>query len=312
MLFSCLGFQTLKQDVFKSPKRETRAPGNKQNARTRHGRTDRRKRTKQMRGVCRSHDLFCSSSFVPSSSSSSSSRKATMKKTMRTRSRSDDDDDDGRKEEEEEEEVETFSFNDTNGRRRRRRRREVLAFSFAVLSFSSASSSSSSSSYAFPDVDFTKQSQSTFLLGPLKVTSLRLRALREDIARGDVKLGSEEATARLRNATLDCTSARPALEAYANVRDVCTLSIVSKSVSKKYANDEAKRRAAERKEATVQAYAALEAVLKDANASEEQINAAFDSVGACVRKFAESVLEAFAFEEEAEAAKREEFPELFR
>ena len=232
-----------------------------------------------------------------------------MKKTMRTRSRSDDDDDDdGRKEEEEEE---TFSFNNnTNGRRRRRR--ELLASSFAgfisVLSLSSASSSS----YAFPDVDFTKQSQSTFLLGPLKVTSLRLRTLREDIARGDVKLGSEEATARLRNATLDCTSARPALEAYANVRDVCTLSIVSKSVSKKYANDEAKRRAAERKEATVQAYAALEAVLKDANASEEQINAAFDSVGACVREFAESVLEAFAFDDDKDAAKREEFPELFR
>ena len=224
---------------------------------------------------------------------------------MRTRSRSDDDDDDSLKEEEEEEE--TFSFNtNTNGRRRRR---ELLASSFAgFISVLSASSSS----HAFPDVDFTKQSQSTFLLGPLKVTSLRLRTLREDIARGDVKLGSEEATARLRNATLDCTSARPALEAYANVRDVCTLSIVSKSVSKKYANDAAKRRAAERKEATVQAYAALEAVLKDANASEEQIDAAFDSVGACVRKFAESVLEAFAFEDAAEAAKREEFPELFR
>ena len=230
-----------------------------------------------------------------------------MKKPMRTRSRSDDDDD-GRKEEEEEE---TFSFNNnTNGRRRRRR--ELLASSFAgfisVLSLSSASSSS----YAFPDVDFTKQSQSTFLLGPLKVTSLRLRTLREDIARGDVKLGSEEATARLRNATLDCTSARPALEAYANVRDVCTLSIVSKSVSKKYSDDAARRRAAERKEATVQAYAALEAVLKDANASEEQINAAFDSVGACVREFAESVLEAFAFDDDKDAAKREEFPELFR
>ena len=237
-----------------------------------------------------------------------------MKKTTRTRSRSDDDDDEcSRKGEEEEEAEETFSFNNTNPGRRRRRR-ELLASSFAgfisVHSFSSASSSSSS--YAFPDVDFTKQSQSTFLLGPLKVTSLRLRTLREDIARGDVKLGSEEAIARLRNATLDCTSARPALEAYANVRDVCTLSIVSKSVSKKYANDAAKRRAAERKEATVQAYAALEAVLKDANASEEQINAAFDSVGACVRKFAESVLEAFAFEDAAEAAKREEFPELFR
>ena len=228
-----------------------------------------------------------------------------MKKTMRTRSRSDDDE--SRKEEEEEEE--TFSFNTTNGRRRRR---ELLASSFAGFISVLSLSSSSSSSYAFPDVDFTKQSQSTFLLGPLKVTSLRLRTLREDIARGDVKLGSEEATARLRNATLDCTSARPALEAYANVRDVCTLSIVSKSVSKKYANDEAKRRAAERKEATVQAYAALEAVLKDANASEEQINAAFESVGACVRKFAESVLEAFAFDDDKDAAKREEFPELFR
>ena len=235
-----------------------------------------------------------------------------MKKTMPTRSRSDDDDDESRKEEEEEEEEEeeTFSFNNnTNGRRRRRR--ELLASSFAGF-ISVLSSSSSSSSYAFPDVDFTKQSQSTFLLGPLKVTSLRLRTLREDIARGDVKLGSEEATARLRNATLDCTSARPALEAYANVRDVCTLSIVSKSVSKKYSDEAAKRRAAERKEATVQAYAALEAVLKDANASEDQINAAFDSVGACVREFAESVLEAFAFEDAAEAAKREEFPELFR
>jgi hypothetical protein len=31
-----------------------------------------------------------------------------------------------------------------------------------------------------------------------------------------------------------------------------------------------------------------------------------------VRRFAESVLEAFAFEDAAEAAKREEFPELFR
>ena len=228
-----------------------------------------------------------------------------MKKTMRTRSRSDDDE--SRKEEEEEEE--TFSFNTTNGRRRRR---ELLASSFAGFISVLSLSSSSSSSYAFPDVDFTKQSQSTFLLGPLKVTSLRLRTLREDIARGDVKLGSEEATARLRNATLDCTSARPALEAYANVRDVCTLSIVSKSVSKKYSDDAARRRAAERKEATVQAYAALEAVLKDANASEEQINAAFESVGACVRKFAESVLEAFAFDDDKDAAKREEFPELFR
>ena len=84
------------------------------------------------------------------------------------------------------------------------------------------------------------------------------------------------------------------------------------SDNKIHSDEAAKRRAAERKEATVQAYAALEAVLKDANASEEQINAAFDSVGACVRKFAESVLEAFAFEDAAEAAKREEFPELFR
>ncbi|CAL6382136.1 unnamed protein product [Bathycoccus prasinos] len=137
-------------------------------------------------------------------------------------------------------------------------------------------------------MDFTKQSQSTFQLGPLQVTLQRLRTLRNDIFTSleeeegkegkkneddtgvvVVKPGSEEAIARLRNATLDCTSARPALEAYANRK------------------------------------------LRDVNASKEDIDAEFENSRASVKRFAESVLEAFDFSDEEEKVKREAFPDLF-
>ena len=198
-------------------------------------------------------------------------------------------------------------------KRGRRKKRDILLACGSLLLFSNTSSSQKEEeAFAAGMMDFTKQSQSTFQLGPLQVTLQRLRTLRNDIFTSleeeegkegkknendtgvvVVKPGSEEAIARLRNATLDCTSARPALEAYANVRDVCTLSIVLKSVSKKFATEEARERARERKDETVQAFAELERKLRDVNASKEDVDAEFENSRASVKRFAESVLEAF-------------------
>ena len=216
-------------------------------------------------------------------------------------------------------------------KRGRRKKRDILLACGSLLLFSNTSSSQKEEeAFAAGMMDFTKQSQSTFQLGPLQVTLQRLRTLRNDIFTSleeeegkegkkneddtgvvVVKPGSEEAIARLRNATLDCTSARPALEAYANVRDVCTLSIVLKSVSKKFATEEARERARERKDETVQAFAELERKLRDVNASKEDVDAEFENSRASVKRFAESVLEAFDFSDEEEKVKREAFPDLF-
>ena len=214
-------------------------------------------------------------------------------------------------------------------KRGRRKKRDILLACGSLLLFCNTSSQKEEA-FAAGMMDFTKQSQSTFQLGPLQVTLQRLRTLRNDIFTSleeeegkegkkneddtgvvVVKPGSEEAIARLRNATLDCTSARPALEAYANVRDVCTLSIVLKSVSKKFETEEARARANERKEQTVRAFAELEQRLRDANASKEDIDAEFENSRAKVKRFAESVLEAFDFSDEEEKVKREAFPDLF-
>ena len=131
--------------------------------------------------------------------------------------------------------------------------------------------------------------------------------------KGRVKPGTKEAIERLQNATLDCASARAALEAYSNVRDVCTLSIVLKSVSKRFATEDEKATATRRKEAAVMAYAELERLLKDneKNASAAHLDEGFDAARDALRQFAESVVDAFAFDESAAKAKREEFPELF-
>jgi len=162
---------------------------------------------------------------------------------------------------------------------------------------------------AFPNL---KDSQSTFQLGALRTSAQRLHTLREDIIEaGTVKPGTKEAIERLQNATLDCASARAALEAYSNVRDVCTLSIVLKSVSKRFATEDEKATATRRKEAAVMAYAELERLLKDENASTAHLDEGFDAARDALRQFAESVVDAFAFDESAAKAKREEFPELF-
>ena len=161
----------------------------------------------------------------------------------------------------------------------------------------------------FPNL---KDSQSTFQLGALRTSAQRLHTLREDIIeKGTVKPGTKEAIERLQNATLDCASARAALEAYSNVRDVCTLSIVLKSVSKRFATEDEKATATRRKEAAVVAYAELERLLKDENVSTAHLDEGFDAARDALRQFAESVVDAFAFDESAAKAKREEFPELF-
>ena len=164
----------------------------------------------------------------------------------------------------------------------------------------------------FPNL---KDSQSTFQLGALRTSAQRLHTLREDIIeKGTVKPGTKEAIERLQNATLDCASARAGVRSVlSECRDVCTLSIVLKSVSKRFATEDEKATATRRKEAAVMAYADLERLLKDneKNASAAHLDEGFDAARDALRQFAESVVDAFAFDESAAKAKREEFPELF-
>ena len=202
---------------------------------------------------------------------------------------------------------------ENNGRRRRRRRDVVLATTTTTMAalIVQPKPDDARAITVFPNL---KDSQSTFQLGALRTSAQRLHTLREDIIeKGTVKPGTKEAIERLQNATLDCASARAALEAYSNVRDVCTLSIVLKSVSKRFATEDEKATATRRKEAAVMAYADLERLLKDneKNASAAHLDEGFDAARDALRQFAESVVDAFAFDESAAKAKREEFPELF-
>ena len=80
-----------------------------------------------------------------------------------------------------------------------------------------------------------------------------------------------------------------------------------------FATEDEKATATRRKEAAVMAYAELERLLKDneKNASAAHLDEGFDAARDALRQFAESVVDAFAFDESAAKAKREEFPELF-
>ena len=203
---------------------------------------------------------------------------------------------------------------ENNGRRRRRRRRDVVVLATTTTMVARIVQPKPDDARAVPVFPNLKDSQSTFQLGALRTSAQRLHTLREDIIeKGTVKPGTKEAIERLQNATLDCASARAALEAYSNVRDVCTLSIVLKSVSKRFATEDEKATATRRKEAAVMAYAELERLLKDneKNASAAHLDEGFDAARDALRQFAESVVDAFAFDESAAKAKREEFPELF-
>ena len=163
----------------------------------------------------------------------------------------------------------------------------------------------------FPNL---KDSQSTFQLGALRTSAQRLHTLREDIIeKGTVKPGTKEAIERLQNATLDCASARAALEAYSKCPRRVHASIVLKSVSKRFATEDEKATATRRKEAAVMAYADLERLLKDneKNASAAHLDEGFDAARDALRQFAESVVDAARVRQSAAKAKREEFPELF-
>ena len=161
--------------------------------------------------------------------------------------------------------------------------------------------------------DFFTDSQSTFLLGPVKVTVLRLAQLRRDVEQKIVLVGTEEAEARLRNAVLDCTSPRPALRAYAaSGRDVCTINIVLKSITNR--NENVKDAAVAKRNELLKSYAELEKILTQSEevSSERDIANAFENAETAAKNFASCVLSAFSsFSRDELLAKRAEFPELF-
>jgi hypothetical protein len=76
-----------------------------------------------------------------------------------------------------------------------------------------------------------RRTNAKFLMGPVATSRARLAALRRDVSQNDV-LDVVDARDALTKATLDCTTPRDALKAYSNARDVCTLSILARSVTK--------------------------------------------------------------------------------
>jgi len=76
-----------------------------------------------------------------------------------------------------------------------------------------------------------RRTNAKFLMGPVATSRARLAALRRDVSQNDV-LDVADARDALTKATLDCTTPRDALKAYSNARDVCTLSILARSVTK--------------------------------------------------------------------------------
>ena len=110
--------------------------------------------------------------------------------------RRDDDDDDDDEVFGGEREVRTTNTNtNTNtthrSKRGRRKRRDILLVCGSLLLFSN-SSSQKEEAFAAGMMDFTKQSQSTFQLGPLQVTLQRLRTLRNDIITSLEEEGKEK------------------------------------------------------------------------------------------------------------------------
>jgi hypothetical protein len=168
--------------------------------------------------------------------------------------------------------------------------------------------------------DARKASNARFIVGPLALSRGRLAALRRDVAYdgddkdavvGDIK-------ERLTSATLDCSTPRDALQAYSNVKDVCTLGILARSVTAGPGANNAPGT-----EAYVDVYAALETtrgafrvledVLTSTSAREDASarDAAFNACDAALRAFAEALLACFGFDDAAREDVKSAVPGAF-
>lgn len=196
----------------------------------------------------------------------------------------------------------------TRGRRTTLIASIATTMSMTMMTMSSASSASANPLQALGDA--RKASNARFIVGPVALSRGRLAALRRDVAYdgtdasvvGDIK-------ERLTSATLDCSTPRESLQAYSNVKDVCTLGILARSVTygpgaNNAPGTEAYTNVYTALETTRGAFTTLEDVLTSTGQNGSDVSslrdAAFDACDDSLRAFAEALLACFAFDDDAD------------
>lgn len=194
----------------------------------------------------------------------------------------------------------------------RGRRTTLIASIATTLSMTTVTMSASSASASANPLqalgDARKASNARFIVGPVALSRGRLAALRRDVAYdgasdedvvGDIK-------ERLTSATLDCSTPRESLQAYSNVKDVCTLGILARSVTagpgaNNAPGTEAYTNVYTALETTRGTFTALEDVLTTTGKREDASarDAAFDACDDALRAFAEALLACFGFDDAA-------------
>ena len=149
----------------------------------------------------------------------------------------------------------------------------------------------------------------------------RLAALRRDLVVNG-GLDVDDAREALTKATLDCATPRDSLKAYSNARDVCTLSIVTRSVTKgpaaRNADDSQESMAVyDALERTKDAFGVVEAAVENSFVQQsgaeekEKLDAAFVDADAALYDFARALAACFRFDDRSLDALREDVPGAF-
>ena len=191
------------------------------------------------------------------------------------------------------------------------RRRDALIGAF---SFSATVLAPAAPALANPFDDFAAAKlarQGKLFMGPLALSMERLAVLQKN----EASMSVEELAAAIAGVTLDCNNPRGPLAAYSNVRDVCTMKILVRSVTIGPAQTNAKD-----SEESINAVAALKRLLDSydelaAELTREAVGgsreAAFDKTRGDVRGFAGALLAAFRLPASEVANIQSQFPELF-
>lgn len=148
-------------------------------------------------------------------------------------------------------------------------------------------------------------------MGPLQLTRDRL----DELERTEASMNVDDLAVALGKATLDCLNPRGPLAQYAQVRDVCTLSILVKSATKGPAvvnADDSPETAAVRAAANalVTSYDELGKELANETTGGARA-AAFEASRARLRDTAAALLDCFRLDDRFAGPIRSDFPDLF-
>lgn len=199
------------------------------------------------------------------------------------------------------------------------RRASLLALTLAMTTPASVGVARAS---PFDDLASAKRrTNAKFLAGPVATARARLAALRRDLVVNG-GLDVDDAREALTKATLDCATPRDSLKAYSNARDVCTLSIVTRSVTKgpaaRNADDSQESMAVyDALERTKDAFGVVEAAVENSFVQQsgaeekEKLDAAFVDADAALYDFARALAACFRFDDRSLDALREDVPGAF-